>query len=711
MSLVDLITDIQDKRKRKAQEAAFRGPKEVTMPDGTKKTVTLDDIDKEKKDKIMLNSYARINIENREAYNYLPQTQYENPLHISSETFSILNKYKGTLEFTTAILQGPAKDGKVVKKSTTTKNADGQDVTDVTTTVEASKVEVNRIIYDTIAAPSLFNPIHAVQAKGITPNVPLLDTSQNGDSISAKTSSTKDVTLNSTLSMINTDDCSISRLVELSAIPNGPLGMARYKYSDFMYCADVGKISNNRLITLRRFSLPIKDNIFYPTSIDDDSNLSNLADIGRLITWFGTEDNKLEDILKYTVETTWKQLEAKIQEQHSQESDPARGVVGGLVNLFSKSYNKSTEAGVAPSALSLLMGEGGSSGFTTSAPYADNPAVLGSMDADRNKVYEPQDTLRSMEVPAGELKFSHEFSLTFRYKLRGYDNINAKSAFLDLLANILVVTYKTGQFWAGERRVLGAPPNPAGWKKAQKFLDKSYEAGGTFISNILNGGDFGDSLNQLGQSLAGALNSSFGIDFSQVLSDPKAALTGLLNKAKEAGFGGALKGMIGNQLGRPAVYVFDSLLSGDDSGPWHVTIGNPLNPIASFGNLIMGSAEISHSGPLGLDDFPTELKVVCNLRHARPRDSVDIQRMYTQGKTAIYSQISNSKNYSKKFEWDPQTAATGGQTASGAQATATNQPVTLDLGAEMKAVIDPMCGWVGDNKPKRITANKTNIKS
>ena len=80
----------------------------------------------------------------------------------------------------------------------------------------------------------------------------------------------------------------------------------------------------------------------------------------------------------------------------------------------------------------------------------------------------------------------------------------------------------------------------------------------------------------------------------------------------------------------------DSLLKGDDVGLWHVTIGNPKNPIVAIGNLILTDASIQQFGPLGLDDFPTELKVTCTLKHARGRDAVEIGRMYTKGTNGIY---------------------------------------------------------------------------
>jgi hypothetical protein len=115
----------------------------------------------------------------------------------------------------------------------------------------------------------------------------------------------------------------------------------------------------------------------------------------------------------------------------------------------------------------------------------------------------------------------------------------------------------------------------------------------------------------------------------------------------------ALKGMLKNQLGRPAMYAFNSLLTGEAVGPWHLTIGNPRNPIMVMGNLILENSEVSHSGPLGLDDFPTELKVTVTLKHAMSRDSVGIQKMYTKGTKAIHLPFNHvtDKNY-----WANQTA-------------------------------------------------------
>ena len=654
-----------------------------------------------------------------ESQRLLTGVVFENAIHTTPEIFDSINKYRGVLNRAISVGQGPpGNTGKTEKrKKQTTTKVNGKDKTKtVEVEVTINDKDTKRIIYETVGAPSLFNPYYGVQAVGITSGVPLLDTQKGTDKVKTRSNISargEGYEINGTVNIgHNINDCSIANLVKLSKHKFSTLGHAKYKYTDFMYCKEVGKISNNHLITLRKFAAPIGDNIFAETAMSDDtSNLAVMGDVGRLVTWFGTEDNKLEDIFHYSYHSTWKTLEAKIEEKQSQESQAERGVMGGLVNLFSPGYNSATAKGIAPSALSLLLGSSGSDPFLTSAPYADNPAVNGAM-YDKNRVYEPQDTIRNMEIPEGKLEFSHEFSLVFNYKLRGYQNINAKSALLDLIGNIMAVTYKQGTFWPGEQRIIGAPPNTAGWKKVENFKNDAWAAGGSFITNLLNGDSFGDAANGLLSGLSNAINSNFGIDLSSIssFSDLGALAKGIIDKAKGAGFGAALKGMVSNQLGRPAVYAFDSLLTGDNSGQWHVTIGNPLNPIAVMGNLVLTNAEISHSGPLGLDDFPTDLKVTVTLKHARPRDSVDIQRMYTMGRTAIYGKISNTESFKiNSFAEAEKTKNPEKNPESGKIEKAKITIGKIDTITEENSANEAV-GWIGESDKNRFKTNKGMLK-
>lgn len=526
---------------------------------------------------------------------YISDYAVETPIHLDENAYNVINTYRGSYKNTANQLDG-----------TTDK-------------------EGNVRVYQTIVSPSLFNPFYGINSAGISPGIPLLDNIADQTNISATGVDGKPK--NNTIKLTALDDCSIHNLVKLSNEKDSILGQARYKYSDFMYCRDVGKISNNHLITLRRFAAPVRDNIFQYTGTDTQTSNEVAGDIGRLITWFGTPENKLEDILKYSFHASWREMEAARQDLDSQENDTARGLTGGLVNLFNIEHAEGVEKGINASAFSMLLKDDASE--YDKGPYADNPAVNGRM-FDKHKIYEPKDTIRSKYEYEGNLKFSQQFTLTFNYKLRGYDNINGKTALLDLLGNILAVTYKKGKFWPGEQHIIGAPQNAQGWSKAIEMQNTAISASSTFIGSLCNGGSLSDAASSAMNIIQGA---DLGKDINQAAKD-------LLNKLKAGGLQSIFSGLMKNALGRPAVYAFDSLLSEGETGTWHVTIGNPLNPIASIGNLIIdGDVEITHGGPLGLDDFPTEITVKVPLKHAMPRDSVDIQRMFTKGRRAIYAEI------------------------------------------------------------------------
>ena len=120
---------------------------------------------------------------------------------------------------------------------------------------------------------SIFNPYNSVHVIGITQNVPLVY-DQNESVYNNTYGRLKDIS-----------DCSISKLVKLSAQRTSILGQARYKYADFAFCKHLG-MPNNRLITLRRFTIPVGDNIFEAASHTGNSQIvdsfSMPGDVGRM---------------------------------------------------------------------------------------------------------------------------------------------------------------------------------------------------------------------------------------------------------------------------------------------------------------------------------------------------------------------------------------------------------------------------------------------
>lgn len=486
---------------------------------------------------------------------------------------------------------------------------------------------------------SLFNNVNAVFNESKIReylNIPLLDAPSSRRKIRENTK------------------CTIKDLVEASE--QGLMGRAIYNYSDFMYCKHLGKVSNNYLITLRRFPVPCGDTITY---IDPSSDVNlkmqdHMPDIGRMVTWMGVSGNSMENILKYNFNMPFTQKNAKLEDQQNVGDNGSQGVLGAIFNATDTEYQKQVLAGTAGNNVAGFMDSlfentpvirkiGGKS----EPPYT---AKEYQINTDQNKVYGPIDVIKDTYIRGEDgLKFSQDITLVFDYELRSYDGINTRTAMLDLLSNILAVTYTTGKFWGGGYRFYGAHQSNV---FANLPIFKDAQSG-----KLNSWSSLQDSLMESYQSVIAPYKPNPGSG---------GTLDTVVNVAKQiaSGLGGMLLGGMLNKLGRPQKMFLNSLLSPAPTGLWHLTIGNPRNPIMTMGNMIIEKTNIEHYGPLGLDDFPTGLKVSVTLKHGKPRDNSGIEQMYLRGDYRIYSpmsgkiesmyrnaeNINNKKSTSYKFD-------------------------------------------------------------
>lgn len=437
----------------------------------------------------------------------------------------------------------------------------------------------------------------------INNNVPLMDSPK----------SRKEIRKNS--------GCSIRELVEASS--QGILGQETYSYSDFMFCKHLGRISNNYMITLRRFPLPVDDfigSIGEDMDIEKRYNAKNASSIGCMITWLGVSGNEMSSILKYNYKMPFT-LQNSERQDRQQDADQQNTMLNGMFSVFDESYRKQYQAGQADVAgntgLSLF---GIKSDALGNAPYKDYAKF-----EDRNKVYGPVDAIKSTYIRSeGGLEFNQSFTLVFEYELKSYNGVNGRQAMLDLISNILNVTYTTGTFWGGGYKGFAA-------HQSNIFANLNiFKARGGF-TNFVDA--LSDDLTNLGKSTSKKLGF-IGDDGKFSFKD---GLKGLMQLGNSIG-GMIMSGML-NKFGRPQKAMYNSLLSPAPIGFWHVTIGNPRHPIMSIGNMIITDCSIEHQGPLGLDDFPTGLKITVQLDRGKPRDLRDIEKLYMQGNDRIYTSM------------------------------------------------------------------------
>lgn len=429
--------------------------------------------------------------------------------------------------------------------------------------------------------------------------------------------------------LIRKQACTIRDLVVESQY--GRLGQETYDYSDFMYCKHLGKVSNNYLITLRRFPSPVDDFIGATGDLDTDmvnfneankdtkyTNISkNPSCIGCMVTWLGVSGNEMSNILNYSFKMPFKEQTAELQDSKT-DADSNQTIMGGLFNAFDKSYQNAYLAGRAGESMNNALSHFGIN--LGNPPYTDHRTFK-----DRNKVYGPIDAIKTTYIRSDEgLVFKQSISIVFEYELRSYNGINPRQAMLDLISHILNVTYITGSFWGGGIKSYGV-------SQSNIFTNlKVFKTSGGFT-------DFADAIAQDLTTIGNKVKTSLGFgDGNFSLATAWRALKGALNT-----LGGMMMAGMLNKLGRPQKAMYNSMLSPSPIGFWHLTIGNPKAPIMSIGNMVLTNVKIEHGGPLGLDDFPTDLKVTVELDRGKPRDLRDIEKIYMHGNDRIYSPMSD----------------------------------------------------------------------
>lgn len=363
--------------------------------------------------------------------------------------------------------------------------------------------------------------------------------------------------------------------------------VSQYDPDDFLYCKNLG-LPINRLITLRRFPYACTDNIF------DKYNQSH-PDIARMVTFFTDETNKLEDILQMSFGLRWKELTAEM-EPHSMQGNQTglSGFLDKIMPYIDPVLAKNT-----------LRGEN-SRNF--------NPMY------DQNKVYGPVDSINATNVRDVGLNYDKEFTIVFEYELRSYNGRTPEYAMRDVLANALAVTFNNAKFWGGARFWVGERPtqylskfqgilNPT---SVDEWVGKARDGWKSVVAQFAGG-----SATSKIQRLAGAIGD---------------IVKNIAGNAMAVGIGTIL-----DKVGRASIITSNSLLSGEPIGNWHLTVGNPENPIMCIGNLICIGVDLKFpTEELSYGEFPTKMQFDVRLKPGMAKDKAGVETMFNMGRQRIY---------------------------------------------------------------------------
>jgi hypothetical protein len=374
-----------------------------------------------------------------------------------------------------------------------------------------------------------------------------------------------------------------------------------YYASDFLYAKYFRKIPLNKMITLRRFPFPTYDNLDFV----GDGNNNRFKPIAQAVTYFGEPTgNLLNELTKFSGNINWEEMTADVHDVEGNEQGFDSSPFGGSSKV--DGIGKAIGAVINPKGQDL-------GGFRSEEIEASKYNTFEYT----NKVLGPVNVINQTYVRQRGIGSKLEFDITFEYELRSYNNINPRLAMLDILCNMLALTFNNAKFWGGANRYFPRSPQFGFVGDEKAFYSGRYgDYMDSVVGQISNGlGDIGD---KLGDLVGGILSGN---------------LSGLFDVAKKAG--GTFMDLK-RAKSRPKVLGFHALLSGLPIGEWHLTIGNPYRPIMMVGNLICKGFEFEMSDHLGVDDFPSQLKFKVKLESGRPRDKGDIESIFNLGQGRVY---------------------------------------------------------------------------
>ena len=394
----------------------------------------------------------------------------------------------------------------------------------------------------------------------------------------------------------------------------GPLYPYPYSLTDFTHCKHYGLIPNNRLLTLRRYPVPVEDNL----QVHQDK--LPLVPIAQAVTWWGGESsNSLNKILDMTFGFKWK--------QYPKEGEEIQDVQGNELIL----EDALDAAGITnPTARQALITAFANQNDTN--PFAisgydktlqENSVKQQESGAYANRVLGPINVITETQIRDRGFKFEQKIELKFEYKLRAIGTVNPKVAMLDLISNFLSLTYNRASFWGGGYR----------------YFQRTGALLPGFNTDAMEKGDYAtatkDVTSMLTQMIAAGGDDLKGF-INGVSNDAKNA-TSFTEGVKKlaADFTGSQvgKNLIASRIGKlhQAPLIMRALADGRAVGEWHLMVGNPMDPIAVIGNLCMDSTTMAFGEELGAHDFPTEVSFNVTLSHGRPRAKQDIESMFNHG--------------------------------------------------------------------------------
>ena len=415
------------------------------------------------------------------------------------------------------------------------------------------------------------------------------------------------------------------------------------KAADFAYLKDLGVYPINRLWTLRRFN----QGVIVPNNLLDWNGTTTLpTPISTVVGWIKPEDEKFFSL---DFNENWETTTSRVDQV--------------LSDIMDKEFSLKLNAVPIPGfSQGLLFGFLRAMGLTDE--YGLNNIPMG----DPNVLQEG--ATRAVDNNAGfGLKSSISVTLKTSYEQKFIGDIDPGSAMLDIIRNLVYMgTSNVKYVLNGNSSIItnllkaanstGAGAVNAWWDFIVDLVKKFLGA----ITDIFK--DVKDKFNtanksddnpaapaktaaptKTGEKTGKAEDNKNKQDdiakFEGPLSDKVKFFTDVAE--------GTLKTILASTVAKWKWALIGSVgvMTGINTTPWHLIIGNPYSPFFSVGNIVVEKVKVDWNNEFAYNDMPTKIDVDIQIRLGRNLGAQEILASFNNGYARTYAKTPTNSNTSQ----------------------------------------------------------------
>jgi hypothetical protein len=416
----------------------------------------------------------------------------------------------------------------------------------------------------------------------------------------------------------------------------GSLTNVQLKEADFAYLRFLGVYPNNRLIVCRKFGAPVGNDLSKATS-----------PVSTIVTW----RKPGEDFFDISFGEEWVAAETGFKKVLNDIGDQFRlqgtgdGAAGGMgitpLPGFTEIWQRQIMKDIG------LIDEKGASTIPSGSPNLIKEAMM-------------RKTIADDESGSG-LNCSISVKVVAEYEQKFIGGVDPTKAFYDIIGNIVKFGTQDSLFYLNGGGAAGA--------KAKEFITKMKNNPGQAIVDLITGAV--KALKAIASSLLDALGLGKKPDADEEPEEPDGA--SIFDK-----FINSLLSVVSGIVKKFEVRIFGIInaLTGQASGTYHVTIGNPKRPLFCSGDMIVKEVKISFGETLAFNDLPSRITAEFTMTNTRPLGLQEIMARFAQGQGRSYKAGPSSWQETAGGDFTPPaTDNTATEPAVGSTQSSDNTPV------------------------------------